>query len=125
MKADRGKILLRLGFLAVTPIALYILWPSLLTVLETWPDLAGRSIRSGPLAYAALEFLRSFVRTALHGCRYARNVGSPSPPRNWPPMPSVASCREVPPPEARSSTACSPKRASSERRWGRGSPPHP
>ena len=59
VKADRGKILLRLAFLAVTLIALYILWPSLLTVLETWPDL----LTLDPLwfvAMLALEFA-SFV----------------------------------------------------------------
>ena len=59
VKADRGKILLRLAFLAVTLIALYILWPSLLTVLESWPDL----LTLDPLwfvAMLALEFA-SFV----------------------------------------------------------------
>lgn len=39
VKAERSSILLRLVFLAVTLIALYILWPSLLTVLERWPEL--------------------------------------------------------------------------------------
>ena len=35
----RGSVILRLVFLAVSLIALYILWPSLLTVLEAWPEL--------------------------------------------------------------------------------------
>ncbi len=39
VRAKRTAILLRLAFLLVTLIALYILWPSLLTVLERWPDL--------------------------------------------------------------------------------------
>ena len=59
VKADRGKILLRLAFLAVTLVALYILWPSLLTVLESWPDL----LTLDPLWFVAMLVLEfaSFV----------------------------------------------------------------
>ena len=39
VRAKRTAILLRLAFLLVTLVALYILWPSLLTVLKTWPEL--------------------------------------------------------------------------------------
>ncbi len=39
VRSKRGAILLRLAFLAVTVVALYILWPSLLSVFETWPEL--------------------------------------------------------------------------------------
>ena len=39
LRSKRGAILLRLAFLVVTVIALYILWPSLLTVFERWPEL--------------------------------------------------------------------------------------
>lgn len=59
VKADRGKILVRLAFLAVTLIALYILWPSLLTVLESWPDL----LTIDPLWFVAMLVLEvgSFI----------------------------------------------------------------
>jgi uncharacterized protein (TIRG00374 family) len=39
VRSKRGAILLRLAFLVVTAIALYVLWPSLLTVFESWPEL--------------------------------------------------------------------------------------
>ena len=39
VRSKRGAILVRLAFLLVTVIALYILWPSLLTVFESWPAL--------------------------------------------------------------------------------------
>ena len=39
VRAKRTAILLRLAFLAIALVALYILWPSLLTVLERWPEL--------------------------------------------------------------------------------------
>jgi uncharacterized protein (TIRG00374 family) len=39
VRSKRGAILLRIAFLLITVIALYILWPSLLTVFEKWPEL--------------------------------------------------------------------------------------
>jgi hypothetical protein len=39
VRSRRGAILFRIAFLLVTVIALYILWPSLLTVFESWPEL--------------------------------------------------------------------------------------
>jgi uncharacterized protein (TIRG00374 family) len=39
MRSKRRAIALRVAFLLVTLIALYVLWPSLLQVLESWPKL--------------------------------------------------------------------------------------
>ncbi len=39
VRSNRRGILLRLAFLLITLIALYVLWPSLLEVLESWPKL--------------------------------------------------------------------------------------
>jgi len=39
VRSRRGAIFLRIAFLAITLIALYILWPGLLTVFESWPEL--------------------------------------------------------------------------------------
>lgn len=59
VKANRARILLRVAFLIVTVVALYILWPSLLTVLESWPDL----LTIDPLWFVAMLALEvaSFV----------------------------------------------------------------
>ena len=39
MRSNRRAIVLRLVFLLVSGVALYVLWPSLLTVFESWPEL--------------------------------------------------------------------------------------
>ena len=39
VRSNRAAIALRLVLLVVTVVALYILWPSLLTVFERWPEL--------------------------------------------------------------------------------------
>ena len=39
MRSKRRAIVLRLVFLLVSGVALYVLWPSLLTVFESWPEL--------------------------------------------------------------------------------------
>ena len=119
VKADRGKILLRLAFLAVTLIALYILWPSLLTVLAAWPDLLTLDPRWF-VVMLAVELVSYVCIWDRNAWRYAPNDGSAWSPRTWRPMPSVESCREVPPPGARSSTGMLTEAASSPRRSGTG-----
>jgi uncharacterized protein (TIRG00374 family) len=59
VRAKRRAIVVRLIFLLATGIALYILWPSLLSVLESWPEL----LDLNPVWFVAMGILEalSFV----------------------------------------------------------------
>ena len=59
MRSKRRAIVMRLVFLLVSAVALYVLWPSLLTVFESWPELLDLN-PAWFLAMLALECL-SFV----------------------------------------------------------------
>ena len=106
MRSKRGAIMLRLAFLVVTSIALYVLWPSLLKVLETWPEL----LDLNPIWFLGDGRARS-GELRLHlgvcrGWRCARGGGSASRRRSSLPTPSAAWCRAERPPAARSNGAC-------------------
>ena len=104
IRTKRRAIIVRLVFLIIMVIALYILWPSLLTVFETWPEL----LDLNPAWFVAMVALEGLSSSASGGCSASRS--SPTAGSGWrrrssrrTPSPS---CRAVPPPAVRYSGAC-------------------
>ena len=103
----RRAIVVRLIFLAITLFALYVLWPSLITVFRSWPQL----LTLNPIWYpvmVALETASFICAWGLHGWRFAPTAGSRSRRRRLAGNAVSRSSPAAPRPAARCSSRCSP-----------------